>query len=108
MYNKDEKLLINFDEMALAFANSIYADFLFSAKTARSMTNGRAFQLKIGQYVDQLRQRLETKAMEYLSVNRDLQKIDWFNKKLVYMIRQHIQDFQQRTETFRYHSLNEG
>jgi len=104
MYNKEENLLNNFDEMALSFVNSIYTEFLFSIKAIDRLKNENTFQLWLQKYMDKLKQRLEGQALEYIWTNRNLPTIDWFHKKLSYMIGQYLQEFLQRTKTFKYHS----
>ncbi|UPK72110.1 hypothetical protein [Chitinophaga filiformis] len=99
MYSQSETLLTDFDETALAFVNSTYVEFSFSVKNVDRRSNENIFQLWIQRYADKLKQRLEGKALEYISMNRDLPTIDWLHKKIVYMIRRFIQDFLQRTET---------
>lgn len=99
MYSQSENLLTNFDKTALAFVNSTYMEFSFSVKNVDRWREEHVFQLWIQKYADKLKQRLEGKALEYISVNRDMPTIDWFHKKLVYMIRSFVQDFLQRTET---------
>lgn len=98
MYSQTENLLTNFDKLALTFVNSTYQEFSFSVQHVDRRRDENVFQLWIQKYADRLRQRLEGKALEYISVNRNLPTIDWLHKKLVYMIGRFVQDFLQRTE----------
>ncbi|SHM71626.1 hypothetical protein [Chitinophaga sp. CF418] len=106
MYSKSEDLLSNFDQAALAFVDSTYVEFSFSVKNVDRLKNENTFQLWIQKYVGKLKQRLEGKALEYISASRDLPTIDWFHKRLAYMIKRFIQDFLHRTETIQISSLN--
>ncbi|PSL30998.1 hypothetical protein [Chitinophaga ginsengisoli] len=106
MYNQEENLLNNFDVTALASVNSIYTEFLFSIKDVDRQKNENTFQLWLQKYVDKLKQSLEGKALEYISINRHLPTLDWFHKKLTYMISQYLQEFLQRTNTFNRHTLH--
>ncbi|WP_343672393.1 hypothetical protein [Chitinophaga sp.] len=96
MHNNTETLLSNFDETAYVSVNSFYTQFCSSIKHIDRRKNENTVQLWVGQYTDSLKQSLESKAFEYLSRNRDLPTIDWFQKKLMYMIRLHLQEFLQR------------
>jgi hypothetical protein len=98
MLSHAENLLNNFDETAHLFVNSIYTEFTFSIKEVDRLKNENTFQLWTKKYIDKLKQKLEGKALEYISINRDLPTIDWFHKKLVYMIRLHLQEFSYRAE----------
>ncbi|MCF6402931.1 hypothetical protein L3C95_08610 [Chitinophaga filiformis] len=107
MYNNEEKLLTNFDRTALASVNALYVEFLSSSKDVDRLKNEDTFQLWIRKYVEKLKRSLEGKALEYISINRDLPTIDWFHKKLAYMIRLYLQEFLQRTKSFKYRLLND-
>lgn len=96
MHSNTETLLNNFDETAYVFVNLFYTQFCFSIKHVDRLKNENTVQLWVGQYTDSLKQSLESKALEYISRNRDLPTIDWFQKKLMYMIRLHLQEFLQR------------
>ena len=96
MLSHAQNLLNKFDETAHLFVNSIYTEFIFSIKDVDRFKNENTFQLWTRKYTDKLKQALEGKALEYISINRDLPTIDWFHKKLVYMIRIHIQEFSYR------------
>jgi hypothetical protein len=98
MYNKHESLIVDFDETALSFLDSIYQEFLFSIENVDRLRNENTFQLWIQKYVDKLKQRLEGKALDYISINRDLPTIGWFHKKVTYIISQCLQEFLQRTK----------
>ncbi|SFO52511.1 hypothetical protein SAMN05428949_5572 [Chitinophaga sp. YR627] len=98
MLSHAENLLNKFDEAANLFVNSIYTEFIFSIKDVDRRKNENTFQLWTKKYTDKLRQILEGKALEYIAINRNLPTIDWFHKKLVYMIRVHIQEFSYRAE----------
>lgn len=99
MYCKDENLLIDFDETAFAYVNLIYGEFLCSIRHIDRLKNENIFQRCTQKYTDALKQRLEGKALEYISTNKDLPTIDWFHKKLVCIIRQYLQDFSLRAQT---------
>jgi hypothetical protein len=98
MLNHAENLLNKFDETAHLFSNSIYTEFIFSIKDVDRFKNENTFQLWTKKYTDKLRQILEGKAMEYISINRNLPTLDWFHKKLSYMIRLHLQEFSSRAQ----------
>ena len=97
MLNHTENLLNNFDKTAHVFVNAIYQEFSFSIKEVDRLKNENTFQLRTRTYMDKLKQELERKALEYISTNRHLPTIDWFHKKLTYMIQQHLQEFVYRT-----------
>ncbi|ACU63429.1 hypothetical protein [Chitinophaga pinensis] len=98
MLSHTENLLNTFDETAHLFANSIYTEFIFSIKDVDRLKNENTFQLWTRKYTGKLKQLLEGQAMEYISTNRDLATIDWFHKKLVNMIRLHLQEFSYRAQ----------
>ncbi|QHS59400.1 hypothetical protein [Chitinophaga agri] len=98
MYNRDENLLNVFGNTALSFLNAVYAEFLFSIKYVDRRKNEHLVQSSTMKYMDKLRMKLEEKAREYIATNRDLLTIDWFHKKLVYLIKQYLQEFLQRTQ----------
>lgn len=98
MYNRDENLLAIFGNTAHTFVNSIYAEFLFSSRNIDRLKNEHVFQSCTLKYMGQLRLKLEEEARAYISTHRDLPTIDWFHKKLVYLIKQCLQDFLQRTK----------
>ncbi|WPQ61287.1 hypothetical protein SIO70_23295 [Chitinophaga sancti] len=95
MQNKAENLLHTFDETAYVSVNLIYTEFLNSIKHVDRMKNEHTVQLWIGQYMGRLKQGLEGKAKEYISRNRDIPTIDWFQKKIIYLISVHLQEFSQ-------------
>lgn len=95
MQNKAENLLHTFDETAYVSVNLIYTEFLNSIKHVDRMKNEHMVELSIGQYMGRLKLGLEGKAMEYISRNRDIPTIDWFQKKIIYLIRVHLQEFSQ-------------
>lgn len=59
------------------------------------MTDEYAVEITISQYMERLKQRLNGSALEYISRNRNIPTIDWFQKKLIYMIRLHLMEFSQ-------------
>lgn len=99
MYCSDDEILFNFDKAALGFVNNIYVEFLFSIKDIDRFKNENTFQLWTQKYMHLLKQRLEGKAREFISRNRNLPTIDWFHKKIVYMISQHLREFSQMIRT---------
>lgn len=99
MYCNDDEILFNFDKAALGFVHTIYVEFLFSIKGIDRFRDESTFQLWRQKYMHLLKQRLEGKALEYISRNRSLPTIDWFHKKMVYMISQHLKEFSQMIKT---------
>lgn len=95
MYNNAETLLNYFGETAHVCVNVTYSEFLISIKHIDRLKNENSMQLWIGKYMDKLKQRLDGKALEYIATNRDIPTIDWFQKKLMYMINSHLQEFNQ-------------
>lgn len=95
MHSNVETLLNNFDEAACVSVNLIYTEFLISIKHVDRMKHENTVHLWSGKYMDRLKQRLEGKAHEFISTNRNLPTIDWFQKKMMYMIRLHLQEFSQ-------------
>jgi hypothetical protein len=95
MHNNTENILINFDETAYVSVNLIYSEFLNSIKYVDRMRNEHAVEMSISQYSDRLKQRLEGNALDYIAKNRNILTIDWFQKKLIYLIRQHLMEFSQ-------------
>ena len=95
MHNTAESLLNNFEETANISVNQVYAEFLISIKHIDRLKNENTVQLWIRRHMDRLKQKLDGKALEYISGNRDIPTIDWFQKKLMYIIRFHLQEFSQ-------------
>lgn len=95
MNNNADTLLNNFDEAACDSVNLMYTEFLISIQHVDRMKHENTVQLWSNKYMDRLKQRLEGTALEYISGNRDIRTIDWFQKKLMYMIRLHLQEFSQ-------------
>jgi hypothetical protein len=95
MNNNADALLNNFDEAACVSVNLMYTEFLISIQHVDRMKHENAVHLWSSKYIDRLKQRLEGTAQEYISGNRDILTIDWFQKKLMYMIRLHLQEFSQ-------------
>lgn len=95
MYNNTESILNNFDKTAYISVNLIYSEFLNSIKYVDRMTNEHEVEKAIGRYMDRLKQNLEGNALEYIARNRNIPTIDWFQKKLIYMIRLHLLEFSQ-------------
>lgn len=95
MHNNPESILSNFDETAYVYVNLVYSEFLNSIKYVDRMTNEYAVEMSISQYMDRLKQTLEGNALECIARNRNIPTIDWFQKKLIYMIKQHLQEFSQ-------------
>lgn|SRR5690348_7980334 len=98
MYNNADILLKNFEEVAHASVNSAYTEFLSAIKYVKKLNNEDGIQSWIRKYVDNLRQKLHNKAMEYLLTNRHLPTIDWLNKKVEYTIKYSLHEFLLRTE----------
>lgn len=95
MNNNIDTLLHNFDENGHVSVILIYTEFLTSIQNVDRMKDEYAVQVWIGKYMDRLKQKLEGNAREYLSNNSHIPTIDWFQKKLVHIIRQHLQEFSQ-------------
>lgn len=95
MHDNTDSILDNFDKAAFIAVNLIYSEFLNAIKHIDRMTNEYAIEMSISQYMDRLKQRLEGNAIEYISRNRNIPTIDWFQKKLIYMIKLHLQEFSQ-------------
>ncbi|SFW65126.1 hypothetical protein [Chitinophaga sancti] len=95
MRNNIEILLFNFDETALVAVNSVYNEFLISIKNVDRLKDENTVQLWVRKYMDRLKQRLDSKALEYISNNRNIPTPDWFQKRMLYMIQLHLQEFSQ-------------
>lgn len=102
MYNNHDILLKNFEEVAHASVNSTYMEFLHAIKHVNKLNNEDSIQSWIRKYADNLRQKLHSKAMEYLLTNRHVPTIDWLNKKVEYTIKYSLQEFLYRTEVRSY------
>jgi hypothetical protein len=99
MYNNNDDILIkNFEEVARAFVNSVYMEFLSAIKYTSRLIHEDGIQSWIRKYVDNLRKKLQSKAQEYLMINRHVPTIAWLNKKVEYTIQYSLQEFLYRTE----------
>lgn len=99
MYTNDESLLFDFHQHALYYIKSLHVEFSSSIKEVDRHRNENTFQMKIQSSANKLKQNLERQALEYISINRHMPTIDWFHKKLGYMIREYIRDFLRWAET---------
>ena len=97
MYHKAEKLLYNFDEEATDSVSLVYTEFKVSIQYVDRMKYENTVQSLVDKYMFQLKHRLESSALEFISRNRDIPTIDWFQKKIMYIIRHHLQEFSQMT-----------
>lgn len=95
MRNNIEILLFNFDETADVAVNLMYAEFLISIRNVDRLKDENTVQVWVGRYMDRLKQRLDSKALEYISNNRNIPTLDWFQKRLLYVIQRHLQEFSQ-------------
>lgn len=95
MYNNIDSLLNNFDLTANASVKLIYNDFLNSIQNIDRLNDEHTIYLRFQHCLDKLKQRLEGKAREYISENQNILTIDWFQKKIIYIIKCHMQEFSQ-------------
>jgi hypothetical protein len=95
MQNSTENILNNFDNTAYISVKLIYSEFLNSIKHVDRLTNEYVVEMSISKYMERLKQKLEGNALEYIAKNRNIPTIDWFQKKLIYMIRLHLLEFSQ-------------
>lgn len=97
MHNNAEQLLYNFDEKATDSVSLIYTEFKVSIQHVDRMKYENTVHLLIAKYMVRLKQRLENSALEFISGNRDIPTIDWFQKKIMFIIKHHLQEFSQMT-----------
>jgi len=95
MHTNTEILLNDFDETAYVSVNLIYSEFLSSIRNVDRHKDENTVQLWIERHMNRLKQRLDAKALEFISSNRDIPTLDWFRKKLMYIIQLHLQEFSQ-------------
>lgn len=97
MYYNSEQLLYHFDEKATNAVSLIYTEFRESIQHVDRMKSENTVHLLVDRYMVRLKHRLETNALEFIYGNRDIPTIDWFQKKIMYIIKNHLQEFSQMT-----------